>query len=146
MDLDSRNKTYRKTHSLRPNTYYELTNGVELTLADIQCQYFVGDMTDETDGNNAALKQPGDTDSGVEETPLIDKETKGTPGMCANDSNGDNSSVSTRSPSPQLGNTAIMVTHQPVISSNSTEDPRKCLLITHVCILDNIIVLTRHHD
>lgn len=27
---------------MRPNAYYELTDGCELTLADIRCQYFFG--------------------------------------------------------------------------------------------------------
>ena len=27
---------------LRPNRLYELTSGIELTFADIKCQYFIG--------------------------------------------------------------------------------------------------------
>ena len=76
MDLGSRNKTYRNTHCLRPNTYYELTNGVQLTLADISCQYFHGDTADEvlaedsSDATGIPCYPRGEVDSGVEETPL----------------------------------------------------------------------------
>ena len=40
MDLDSQNKTYRRKHCLRPHTYYELVDNIELTLANVSCRYY----------------------------------------------------------------------------------------------------------
>ena len=40
MDLGSQNKTYRRKHCLRPHTYYELVDNIELTLANISCRYY----------------------------------------------------------------------------------------------------------
>ncbi len=112
MDLDSRNKTYRRAHCLRPNTYYELTNGIKITLADMECQYFIGDVNNgEEDSTDATTMLP---DSAVEETPSLCRTNPVTvnteldaPLLPSNEVADDcRSSVtcSTRSPSPQLAN------------------------------------------
>ena len=122
MDLNSRNKTHRNTHCLRPNTYYELTNGIQLKLADLDCQYFIGDYRDDSsiedeelsDASTILQQQPGDT--GVEETPLAlvvegggAEELRGTSNDDDTECKSVSSSVSTRTPSPQLTDGMITV-------------------------------------
>lgn len=60
MDANSINSTCRRTHPLKPNIYYELTNGVELKLADIRCIYY-HKHTAAQDGNSQVV-EPGDCD------------------------------------------------------------------------------------
>ena len=43
---------------LRPNAFYELTSGCELTFADIECQYFIGCPED--------MAMLGDAEDGAE--------------------------------------------------------------------------------
>ena len=69
MDLNSRNKTYRRTHCLRPNIYYELTDGVELTLSNVRCQYFHKTLPQQDDLPDHEVHP--DVLSYVEETPEI---------------------------------------------------------------------------
>ena len=42
MDHGSNNKTYRNRHCIRPNVYYELTDGCELFLSTVHCVYYHG--------------------------------------------------------------------------------------------------------
>lgn len=44
---------------LRPHSYYELTNGCELILADIQCQYFIGELPEEGEGSGEGEGEVG---------------------------------------------------------------------------------------
>ena len=40
MGLGTKGKTQRRGHTLRPNVYYELVDGIHLTLGDLKCQYY----------------------------------------------------------------------------------------------------------
>ena len=130
MDMDSRNKTHRNTHCLHPNIFYELTNGIQLTLADVKCQYFIGEITDKQNGCDVSIKQHGDgcDSGGIEETPVVNTEVLLQTEANNNDDD-NNSGISTRSPSPSDIPNIVMVTDKPVLSLNCVEDPRKCLVI-----------------
>lgn len=45
MDLGTKGKTKRRSHVLKPNVYYELSDGIDLTLGDLKCQYFTAPMS-----------------------------------------------------------------------------------------------------
>ena len=46
---------------IRPNTYYELTDGCEVTFADIKCQYFLGPPPAEDGGGTEDVGAEGGT-------------------------------------------------------------------------------------
>ena len=48
MDHDSRNKTYRNRRCIRPNVYYELTDGCELFMSTLRCVYYHGTSPEDT--------------------------------------------------------------------------------------------------
>ena len=49
---------YKLQVQLRPHAYYELTDGCELTFADIKCQYFLGPPPDmKEDGDEETYEQ-----------------------------------------------------------------------------------------
>lgn len=69
---------------LRPNAFYELTNGCELAFADIECQYFIGPPLDLATDERRELEETNceqtqaygivecekETDEEAEENPL----------------------------------------------------------------------------
>ena len=64
---------------LRPHTYYELTSGCELILADIQCQYFIGELPEEGAGSR---EEGGEAGGDYEQTQMysfeLEEEEAGT--------------------------------------------------------------------
>ena len=42
---------------LRPNAFYELTHGCELTFADIKCVYYIGSLPEEEEEEEAAANE-----------------------------------------------------------------------------------------
>lgn len=86
MDHGSINKTHRVTHCLRPNVYYELTDGCELFLANLRCVYYHGDgpggtaadnedsieaYNAETDTSASCSSPVGLTTTGTSDYPLV---------------------------------------------------------------------------
>ena len=47
---------------LKPNRYYEVTNGLELTFADVKCQYFIGQPPTNQITASVAVAVPSTTD------------------------------------------------------------------------------------
>lgn len=58
MDLSNERKTQRETHSLRPNVYYELVNGVQLTLGNVCVQYYCQDKSLDSSPQEGEGKAP----------------------------------------------------------------------------------------
>ena len=79
MDLGTANNTKRRAHILRPHTYYELTNGIELTIGDIHCQYFCNDKDapDTVDSDKTATPSPKSRDELA--TPPKSRDNSATP-------------------------------------------------------------------
>ncbi|XP_064397115.1 uncharacterized protein LOC135343983 isoform X3 [Halichondria panicea] len=60
-DLGSRNKTFRRKVALKPNIYYELTDGVQVTLANITCYYLIGNGQEEAANDEREVSEESET-------------------------------------------------------------------------------------
>ena len=60
MDKNTINNTYRRTHCLKPNVYYELIDEIELKLADIRCIYYQKQTA--AQDLKSQVMEPGDND------------------------------------------------------------------------------------
>ena len=77
MDLGTKGKTKRRSHILKPNVYYELSDRIDLTLGELKCQYFTTLMSMRE--KEEEKKSVDETDVDLNETRSVNSDATATP-------------------------------------------------------------------